>query len=294
MINSPVPILFISRSENLTFNEEILKLAGKPFVVIDFIENGWLWDGKGADAETLVVRQNTAQFGDVCKNGWERLDEFLAQNKPLKYFKRELLKKDASDWLLPIEYPNWNNSVHVEQKAEFNARPIDVLYFWGKSHEGRVQLHGEIWKNSSKSGYAVCDNLYYFNEFMKEEKGRKWVSLWIPHYGRVEIQNILSINGMSKLSVSMPGAGIKCFRSTCESPVNSVMVMQKNDLAWTYNWDDSNCILVEPGKEIQGIEEALQDEHLYEVYLEGVKIAEKYRVDNYIKEYLLKKINEVL
>jgi len=289
-VPTDIPILLISRSEHLDFNESVLGLAGKPFIVADYIENGWEWN----QAETFIVGQNTDHFGDVCVSGWGRLDEFLAQNKPLKYFKRELLKKDRTEWLCPIEYPNRQNPYPIQTEAEFNARPIDVFNFWGRSHEARVQLHGDIWKGASKYGYSVCDNIYFFNDFMANEQGRKWVSLWMPHYRRVGIQHILAINGMSKLSMSLPGAGIKCFRSTGEAIVNSVMVCKEDDLAWSYPFVHfENCIKFwEFGDEISAIEKALQSSSLYDVYCEGLKAADWYRADNYINNYLLPLINK--
>lgn len=289
--NLPYPVLLISRSENLDFNEEVLSLAGKPFLVFDFIENGW--DDKST--ETLVVGQNTAQFGHICQNGWGRLHDFLSQNIALKYFKRELLKKDKTDWLLPVEYPNWNNPYPMQSRLEFEARPISVFNYWGRSHEARVQLHGEIWKNASNGGYSVCDNMYYFNEFMKEEKGSKWISLWIPHYGRTDISHLLAINGQSKLCMSLPGAGIKCFRSTGEAIVNSVMVCKEDNLAWSYPFvAGENCVkFLEFGDEVEIIEDALRNLDLYKIYFEGLKAADWYRSDNYINNYLLKEINRV-
>jgi len=288
--NLPYPVLLISRSENLDFNEQVLSLAGKPFLVFDFIENGW----NDESTETLVVGQNTDHFSHICQTGWERLHDFLSQNIALKYFKRELLKKDKTEWLLPVEYPNLQNPYPVQAKAEFDARPISVLNYWGRSHEARVQLHGEIWKNASRGGYSVCDNIYYFSEFMKQENGSKWASLWIPHYARIDISNILAINGQSKLCVSLPGAGIKCFRSTGEAPVNSVMVCKTDELAWSYEWNHlENCIKFhEFGDEIETIEAALKVAPLYDIYCEGIKTAEKYRIDNYINNYLLPLINK--
>jgi len=296
-VPTDIPILLISRSEHLNFNESVLDLAGKPFIVADYIENGWEWD----QAETLIVGLNTAHFGDVCVSGWERLDDFLAQNKPLKYFKRELLKKDRTDWICSIEYPNRQESFPIQTEAEFNARPIDVFNFWGRSHEARVQLHGDIWKGASKYGYSVCDNIYFFNDFMANEQGRKWVSLWMPHYRRVEIQHILAINGMSKLSMSLPGAGIKCFRSTGEAPCNSVMVCKQDSLAWAYEWvHGENCIkfsrfdeIVETANVALTIPEVYNKwVNLYEIYLNGVATAEKYQVANYLQNYLLPLINK--
>lgn len=289
-IDTEIPILLITRVENYEFNEEILKLAGKHFIVTDFVEYGWNWNFSRG---THLFGVNTDDFRLPFGNGaFNRLDAFLSENKPAMYFKRELLAVDVSDTVKPIEYPNWQPPFPAPTKEQFDERPISIFNFWGRSHEARVQLHGNIWKGASAGNYSVCDNLYYFNEFMREEKGEKWVSLWMPHYGRVDISNILSINAISKLSLSLPGAGVKCFRSTGESPVNSVMVMKSDDLAWSYPWEHGiNCIkFSEFGEEIETIQYALKHSSLYEIFLKGIEIANKYQVDNYINHYLLPNI----
>lgn len=301
-IKTDIPILLLARSENLTFNEEVLSLNGKKYIIADYIENGWVWDRK----ETLIVGKNIDKFPDVCQSGWGLLDEFIRENPPALYFKRELLKKDVTDTLLPIEYCNWNNAFPAETKEQFDKRPISVFHYWGRSSDSRLIAHGEFWKNAARKGCTVCDNIYFFNAFMEDEKNNpnKWVSLWMPHYFRVPMSEILKINGMAKLSLSMPGAGVKCFRNCGESLTNSVMIMPEDNLAWSYEFiNGKNCIQFPINDDVSGIknewdvtgaiEEALKRTDLYEIYLEGLKAADWYRCDNYINNYLLPLINKV-
>lgn len=296
-INTDIPILLLSRVEDLNFNEEVLGLKGKKFIVFDMIENGW----NVSFSETLIVGRNTGEF--FKGEGWDRLNEFLSQNEPYLYLKRELLAKDATEKILPIEYPNWQPRYETQTKEDFNARRISVMNYWGRSHEARLMLHGEIWKHAARKGYAVCDNLYYYNNFMKEETNQNiWLTFWIPHYNRIDISQILNINGMSKLSVSLPGCGIKCFRSTGESIVNSVAIMPEDNLAYSYPFvHNFNCIkfpiesvdgVSKEWKVCEAIEEALQNPNLYEIYLESLKAAEFYSSKNYIP-YLENIINKV-
>src|SRR5690348_15203089 len=78
-IPTDIPILLVSRQEELIFNEEILELKGKPYILADFIENSWNWDMR----DTLILGRNTADFPNVCGgDGWDRLDEFIVNNKP--------------------------------------------------------------------------------------------------------------------------------------------------------------------------------------------------------------------
>lgn len=219
-----------------------------------------------------------------------KFDNWVKENPPRMMFKRELLKKDVSDKVLPIEYPCTANSYPQQTKEEFESRPINVFQYWGRSSEHRVRIHAEILTHGYKKGFQVCDNLYYINGYLFNEQGEKWVTCWIPHYQRMELSNLMKVNNLSKLSLSWGGAGFKCFR-TSEAPVNSIMVTWKNDFAWAFDWNETNCILVEQGKEIEGIEEALQREDLYDIYLAGMQNVEKYRLSDYINNYILPIIN---
>ncbi len=295
------PVLLLARSENLTFNEEILSLAGKPYIIADYIENGWDWDRK----ETLIVGKNCDKFADVCQSGWDKLNDFIKENPPLLYFKRELLAKDKTDTVLPIEYVNLQPLFEPQTKDKFDARPISVFHYWGRSSDSRLIAHGEFWKNAARKGYSVCDNIYYFSGFMQDEVNQpnKWVTMNIPHYSRVEIKHILEINGLSKLSLSLPGAGVKCFRNCGESLCNSVMIMPEDNLSWSYPFVHGvNCVQFPIKEDVtsiknewdvcEAIETALKRTDLYDIYLKGLETAKYYQIDNYIQNYLEPLINK--
>jgi hypothetical protein len=108
----------------------------------------------------------------------------------------------------------------------------------------------------------------------------------IPHFARLPIEQLLYFNGDAKLSLSLPGAGRKCFRHA-EAPINSVMVMQKDDIAWTYPWvHTENCYKFWEDDVIETIEDALKRDDLYDVYLAGLENNDKYRMGRYASEYL--------
>jgi hypothetical protein len=296
-IDTDIPILLLSRVDELDFNEEILTLEGKKFVVVDVIEQGWNVEIK----ETLILGVNKADF--MKGEGWVRLSDFLCRNEPILYLKRELLVNGVSDKVLPLEYPNFSKPFEVETKEQFNGRPLSIFNYWGRSHEARLLQHGMFWVNAARKGYAVCDNIYYFNNFMAEEKNpNKWITFHIPHYARIDISEILNINGMSKLALSLPGCGIKCFRST-EVIANSIMVMPEDNLAYSYPFEHSkNCIrftiesvdgISKEWKVCEAIEEALKRDDLYEIYLGSLEAAKFYQVDTYIP-YLENLINKYL
>lgn len=299
-LNVDIPILLLSRRDELDFNEQVLELEGKEYICVDYIENGWDVEF----TETLVVGKNIHKFPFLKGYGWQRLNEFMRTNPPKIYFKRELLEADKTSTVLPIEYPNWQSDYPIQPREFFDARPISALNFWGRSHEGRLMLHGEIWKFAARNGGAVCDNIYYLNSFLEHESSPlKLVTLNIEHYSRIDISEIMKINQMSKLSISLPGCGIKCFRSTGESVVNSVMVLPFDDLAYSYPLiHNGNCIMFKKPSvdgiskewDVMGaVKEALANQNLYDIYLEGKKIADFYRVDNYI-HFLKTKINNVI
>lgn len=274
-INSKYPIVIVSWSENFVFNDELLKL--EDYVLVCFCEYGW----DLTLTESHIWGINSEKFPRYYNNDWVKFDNWVKENPPKLLLKRELLKQDVSDKIKSIEYPCVIQPYLIQSKEQFNSRPISAYQYWGRSNEHRLRIHGEIWLHAYKKGFQVLDNIYYYNDYMHHEQGEKWVTLWIPHYQRIDISVLMQINNSSKLSLSWEGAGQKCFRHM-EAPVNSVMVMHKNDLSWSFYWDETNCILVEHGKEIEGIEAALSNPNLYDIYVKGVQNCDKYRLGKYI------------
>lgn len=278
-IESPIPIVLVSWDGDFVFNDALEGVTD--YLLICFAEYGWENDLQ----QTHIWGQNTAQFPRYYTEQWKRFDDWVAANPPRLTFKRELLKKDITDKVVPIDYPCLYASQLEQDKETFDSRPINVFQYWGRSSEHRVRIHAEILAHGYKKGFQVCDNFYYINGYLSNESGEKWVTLWIPHYQRFDISNLFAVNNLSKLSLSWGGAGFKCFR-TAEAPVNSIMVMHKNDYAWAYDWDETNCILVDKGKEIEQIEQALQRTDLYDIYINGTQNCRRYLLQNYIANYI--------
>ena len=287
-IPSKYDIVMVNWAENFVFNESLLEI--KDYVLICFCEYGWSY----MITETHQWGVNTKKegYGDGRYKGveWDRFDNWVRDNPPKVTLKREMLKQDVSDRIKPIDYPCVINPWPIQSKEEFDSRPVNVFQYWGRSNECRIRIHADIWQHAFKKGFQPCDNVYYIQNYLSQEQGEKWVTLWMPHWARIDISQIMSINNLSKLSLSWPGSGFKCFR-TGEAPVNSVLVMYKNDFAWAYDWNEKNCILVEEGGEIEGIEVALKRNDLYDIYLAGMANVDKYRAQSYINNYLLPIIN---
>lgn len=296
-VNTSIPILIITRPEGYEFNEEILSLKGKPYIIFDFIEYGWnaSFDHThffGFGRYSFHGMSVFPQFNDN-KDEWEKLNDFIESHQPVRYFKREMLAKDQDDFYVPINYPCVQPIPDPETKEHFYKRPLDVFYSWGYSHPERRRLHGEIWVESNKRNYVVCDNLYFLEKFIKRETNpHKWVTANIPDYCRFPTKQIVALNGLSRISISMPGAGTCCFRHT-ESPINSAMLMKEDNMAWSYEWvNGENCIkFYEFGGEIETIQSSLAIPQLYDIYRNGIETCKKYHIDTYISDYILPLIN---
>lgn len=306
-INTFIPMIPLSMFNDYEFNPELYNLD--KYLLFDFCEYGANdWDMK----DTHIWGVNSYKFPQTQITEWKKFDNFIQEKPPTVYFKRELLEKDFNNNIYPVEYPCLHPKYPAQSKREFNSRPIQVFFSWGHSHESRRVLHGNIFVNAAKKGYGVIDNFSYIDRGTKEYSDI-WVTINSPHYARISIEEVLEVNGKSKLSVSLPGAGIKCFRHS-ESPVNSVMVMREDNLAWSHQWIDGvNCITIPLSsnhfgeydmdeirgvsggqKVIRTIEEALQRTDLYHIYLNGLENLDKYRLERYCKETIEPIINSYL
>ncbi len=287
-VQTDIPMVLVSRSEALDFNEDILLLKGKKWVLVDYNEMGWDWDMKFGHHFGV----NTEKFPGVFHmDKWQVFDDFVKENPPALTLSRELLREDVKENVLPISYPCFIPPYPTQTREEFNSRVLEVFYSFGVSHEYRKTLHSQIWVLSGQYSYSVCDNLYYLNGFVKEQQGaKKWVSCHIPFWARHPIENIMEVQGNAKISISVAGSGRNCFRHL-ESPINSVMLMWQDNLAWGDDWKHGeNCLKCEQGKEIETVIHELENPYLYDIYLAGVENVNKYRVENYAP-YLSNLIN---
>lgn len=286
----------VTKRDGYEFNPELEKITG-PWVLFDFCEYGWDWDQE----ETILFGVNIFDYEDEFENDWIKLCDWVKDNPPLIYFKRELLEEDRTNRILPIEYPCFYSIPEVQSCKDFYARPIEMSYLWGESHPDRVELHIDLMRNIFGYEYHLLDNAMHIEGCFNDVPAGKrsvWLSQKVPHYARYSMEDVLMIGSASKISISMPGAGVKCFRHA-ESPINSVMLKLKDKLAWSYPWiDQINCIS-KPYHQI--IENAIhllcsnkKEKKLYKIYLNGVENCRNYHIDNYVPNYVLAKIEEAL
>jgi hypothetical protein len=281
-VGDDVTIVPITRLNDFKFDESLYGL--EKYVLVDYVENHWNWDMQ----DTLLFGKNMNKFGYlVSGEEWEKFDVFVKEKPPAVYFKRELLKKDVSETILPIEYPCWQPPYQKQTREQFNNRRIELFHYWGHSHEIRRRFQGGAYLHAVKNDITIIDNIYYLQAFLNENHKRYWATMHIPHFARLPIEQLLVFNGDAKISLSLPGAGRKCFRHA-EAPVNSVMMMQRDDIAWTYPWvDGDNCIKFSKEEDLlEFIEHAIKHTDLYDIYLGGLETNDKYRMGRYATEYI--------
>lgn len=290
-LNVNIPIVFVSLSEELNFNEQVLELAGKPYALISFVEMGYNWSRK----EGHQFGVNTQSFPEVFHWGkWKVFDDFVRDNPPTISFYREALQEQITDNLLSISYPCFIQPQPIQTFEEFNNRVFEVFYSFGISHEFRKNIHANIWTGSSKYGYSVADNLFILEHFIANETNpHKWASIHIPWWSRQPIEVITERMMSGKIGISPAGAGRCCFRHL-EIPTVSPMIMWDDNTAWhKKDWIHGvNCIKCEQGTEVETAIEWLQHpERLYPIYLNGMQTVDKFRFENYIP-YLTELINK--
>lgn len=278
-----VPIAFFS---DYKFNPKLWTISeiGRPWVLIDFLEYEWCYFNEKTD--THLFGKNTEDCRWLNPN-WYPFDEWVRNHPPILYFKRELLAKDASDTVKPIEWACYLPDSPIQSEEEFNKRRLEVYFNWGYSNPSRPKLHGDIFHGMNTNGLGVISENSQFELFFKEHPhARAWMSVFCPWYSRLPMGDVLFYQRNAKISVSLPGAGRKCFRST-EAPQETIMAMQADDLAWSRAWlDGINCIRLRPGHEFEDLERATKRDDLYEIYRKSQETIAQYRTPFYTRDYV--------
>lgn len=287
-VNTPIPIVLVTRLSDFVFNEELLSLD--KYVLANLCEFSWDYDWH----YTPIFGRKYSDFDTLFEGEeWAKFYEFVINKPPVLTLQREISYDDLTDNIKPLAYPCYQPVYPTQTKEEFNIRPIEVFHYWGRSSEERMWFQGNAYLHASKKGIEIADNIYYLHGLLNESHKRIWATANIPHFARVPIEQILQINSMAKFSLSMPGCGKICFRHS-ESPVNSIMVLQYNNMAFPFRWRHGvNCIMYKGVDPIPAIEEALKRDDLYEIYLKGLQNIDKYRTHNYNK-YIEDLINKAL
>lgn len=290
-VNTDIPIVIVTKHEDYVFNDELLKLD--KWILVCGVEYGWDFPFERFGTHIWGINTYKYNFGFDTPE-WRKFDDFVKSNEPVIIFKREIMKGFDTDKVVPINYPCWYGIPETQSREEFNARPIQANFIWGLSNEYRKVLHGEIWRRAGEFGYVVCDNISNIVPFIqKEDNPKKWVTANVPWYARHDMNIITSVNTLSKISISIAGAGRHCFRHS-ESPMASVMFLWDDGIKYSYPWvNNVNCIMSKKGDELNTIMKALDNPKLYEIYKAGVENCRKYHIDTYTKDYIGKIINGI-
>jgi hypothetical protein len=268
---------------------EFGSLPSKPYVILDFLE--YEWRAVNDVRYSHFLGENTAEFERWLSPEWRRLCESVSGNKPIAYFKREL---HASDLFIPtvhpIDWPCMQEIPPVQSEEEYNARPIDVLFWWGYSHPSRPRLHADIFQGMADHGIEVFDNHEVWGAIDTPRKA--WLSLYLPWYKRVPAATLMALQRQAKITVSMPGAGVKCFRTTGEASVGSLMALPNDDMAWSYPWTNRmNCIRMKrPPSEFGHLlhwSRGNEGNNAYGLYVAAQDTIKLYQRDTYIRDYVI-------
>lgn len=289
-----VPFSFMA---DFKFNPALRDIS-KPWVALDYLEYEWNCDMMS----THFIGANTRDCRWLRPDWWEFCD-FAKERPPVAYFKRELIAQDVSGDVCPIEWPCYLESTELATEEAFNARPIEVFNSWGFSHPSRPRLHADIFRAMTTQGIGVISEHNQYEGYFKGPCQRTWATIFSPWYARRPITDILWYQERSKLSVSLPGCGKKCFRHA-EAPVSTIMAVAKDDLAWSFPWHDGvNCVRLNPGSSgmffgcgqmFEDLHEATRRPDLYQIYLAGQETIDRYRTKRYVNEYIIPKIAEHL
>ena len=298
-----IPITYMDdyKADSVLMAEVLV--SNKKIVVFDFVEYGW--DEARPDHLFGVNTEKWTERKFHNRDYINFLDGFIKSNahNVILYFKRELVNDSALNppfKVLPIEYPGANTiETSVDSFEEYNNRPIDVMMVWGLSNPSRPILHGEFCKRSALNGQHLVGNLEHVSICQQRGEKRMSVMAFVPDFARISIHQILHIQSMAKISISMNGCGKKCFRHA-EASFNSAMALQETDYKWSHPWVDDNSAIVLPNRDNSTLIDEIasyeniryylsEPERLYHIYKQGISNWKNYEATNY-SNYILKEI----
>lgn len=273
-----VPVSYFS---DYKFNTDLL-LYNKPIILFDFLEYFGFHSGR-----TNIIGLDDLPRNMMEDSEWKKLYVWANTANIKCYFKRELFRDNQYDYIHPIEWPCYIPPMDIDTKEAFYARPFDVFYNWGYSNAYRPKFQGEAFDLMSQGKIEVISNWHHLDA-KRHEPYKKWICIHTPHTHRISIDKIANVQMTSICSVSLPGSGVKCFRST-ESPFNTIPVMLNDNIVWSQPWIDGyNCILIDPNNMVKNLYEKLNlyRDMLYDIYLQAQNNLDLYRTENYINDYV--------
>lgn len=296
--DADVCIVPITYGSHFRFNG-LSQLSGRKWVLVDYSEFGWDWNQQCSYLWGNGDRMKRECFGSHPE--YQKLQQFILDNPPILTFQRELLRWDVSDRVLPIEYLSWLPVHGNDTKEDFLKRPLDVSYVWSRSHESRMHVHGAIFQTAGKFGYDVISDFSHVDKAIQDNPSvPKWLSAHVPHYARIDVRDCQNFIRRSKITIAMPGCGVKCFRHG-ENCGDAIMAMPRNNLAWSYPWTHENSIhLYQDAKYYEHdattghIANSLMRPDLYNIYCAAMDNAQNYRPEAYLRRHVAGNIQKFL
>jgi len=280
-------IVVVGYSGDYRFNEALRSIS-KPIILVDLLEYFGFCSNRTHLFGIDELPPNMLGVGE-----WGTLDEWVKHNPPALYFKRELWEADRHEKLLPIEWPCVLDAWAIESKEAFDRRPFQLYYSWGYSNPIRPRLASEIYELMADGLIEVIASHDHIDAKL-HETNRRWVSVHVPHTHRLPIGELMRRQAQSKMSVSLPGSGRCCFRST-EAPLHTVPVMLDDGHAWSHPWiEGENCIRINEYQMGRQLERETQRDDLHPIYVAAQENLERYRTIPYINNYILPAIERVL
>jgi hypothetical protein len=228
---------------------------------------------------------------------WQKLDQWVRhmreKNLIIADFKRELFQDCTDPNVHPIEWPCYLPAWEIESKAAFDRRPFDLFYSWGYSNALRPAWQAGAF-NLMAEGKIEVISAWEHIAAKQHEPQPKWICMHNPHTHRIPINDLARLQAMSKCSVSLPGSGVVCFRST-EAPLHTVPVIHDYGRQWSYPWIHYvNCIGNDPTAEdaYDFLNECPDDFH--GLYVAAQETLDRYRTHRYVNEYVVPTIKRYL
>jgi hypothetical protein len=292
-----VNVVVVNYHQDFRFNHNLDHLGG-PIVLVDFME----YFGGCPAPQTHLFGHNQPVPPIISENShWWTFDVWVKQtiaDRRLKlYFKRELfLDSLPTVPTYPIEWPCYMPAQPVEPKASFDARPFQVFYNWGYSHPSRPAFQSQAFGLMALGKLDVISSFDHMNA-KAHEPHPKWACIHSPHTHRTSISEIARRQAQSKCSVSLPGSGVVCFRST-EAPLHTCPVMVDHGRIWSIPWEHNvNCLRYDDhtflaDKLFMAIN--YPDADLHALYVAAQETLDRYRPHRYIPEYIIPTITNYL
>jgi len=290
LVEADAVLVPVSHFEDFKMNP-LLRKVKKPIILMDFME---YYSGTSENVTHLFGSRHREAWYNCPGGAWDEFHQWCVENPPVLTFKRELYQCDASDKVVPIEWPCYLPAWEIEPKSNFDARPFELFFNWGMSHHSRPAFAAQAYQLMAEGKIDIVSHFDCIDS-KANEPHRKWISIHSPHTHRTNINEIARRQAQSKMSLSLPGAGVKCFRS-CEHLVHTVPLKLQDSMAWSFPWEHGENCLQLPWSSNMALDAYDYAKHfdLHSIYASAQDLADRYRVHRYTAEYIMPRIRRVL